>query len=98
MDNEPMIIFPLIGKQYDQIIARLKTSKFLACKIYWNVRLRKVYQALQENKEPIIAFRRGYFSKTKVFAKVTSIEVVNGLDTDLRRDEDVYKLDFVLLE
>lgn len=98
MDNEPMIIFPLIGKQYDQIIARLKTSKFLAFKPYWNVRLRKVYQALQENKEPIIAFRRGYFSKTKVFAKVTSIEVVNGLDTDLRRDEDVYKLDFVLLE
>ena len=32
MDNEPMIIFPLMWKQYDQIVARLKTSKFLACK------------------------------------------------------------------
>lgn len=98
MDNEPMIIFPLMGKQYDQIVARLKTSVFRACKPYWNVRFRKIYQALQENKEPIIAFQRGYFSKTRVFAKVTSIEVVNGLDTDLRRDEDVYKLDFILLE
>jgi hypothetical protein len=98
MGNEPMIIFPLMGKWYDQIVARLKTSEFRACKPYWDVRLRKVYQALQENKEPIIAFQRGYFSKTRVFAKVTSIEVVNGLDTDLKCDEDVYKIDFILSE
>lgn len=98
MDNEPIIIFPVMGKWYDKIVARLKTSEFRACKPYWNVRLRKIYQALQENKEPIIAFQRGYLSKTRVFAKVTSIEVVNGLDTDLRCDEDVYKIDFILLE
>ena len=53
MDNEPMIIFPVMGKWYDKIVARLKTSEFRACKPYWNVRLRKIYQALQENKEPI---------------------------------------------
>lgn len=98
MDNEPIIIFPVMGKWYDKIVARLKTSEFRACKPYWNVRLRKIYQALQENKEPIIAFQRGYLSKTRVFAKITSVEVVNGLDTDLRCDEDVYKIDFILLE
>ena len=72
---------------YDQIETGLKRVEYREVKSYWSKRL---YGCSPGDK---IIFSRGY-TKRRMMATVTKIEIVYGLNTDLHTNKNVYAIHF----
>ena len=108
-----MLTFNLNKKWFDKIKSGEKTHEYREVKPYWSRRIDnflKQYQYLDEDDEysAIIfddlhcEFVCGYAAKndrTKhLKAKILSITIKNGLDTDLKIDTDVFDIEFELIK
>ncbi len=101
-----MLIFPLKKEWYEKIKSGEKTIEYREVKPYWTKRLlhekyndysaarypSKMYSILKRYSEPCF-FRLGY-TKERLEAWITKIEVVDGKDTDLHIDKPVYAIHF----
>lgn len=101
-----MLIFPLKKEWYEKIKSGEKTIEYREAKPYWTKRLlraeyssccatrypRKEYFIFKKYTAPCF-FRLGY-TKERLEAWITKIEVVDGKDTDLHIDKPVYAIHF----
>ena len=99
-----MLIFPLQKEWYKKIRSGEKTIEYREVKPYWTKRIAnltgdkvvqydgrgRTAQILPDNPFPCV-LRLGY-TKYKMTAEITKIEVVDGKDTDLRVDKPVYAI------
>lgn len=102
-----MLIFPLKKEWYEKIKSGEKTVEYREVKDYWSKRLWK-NQCLPclgvwdyEDKKDYIfpvdcIFQLGYNPDTRLNAIILKIEVVDGKNTDLKIDKDVYAIHFKL--
>lgn len=82
-----MLIFFLKKEWFEKIKAGTKTIEYREVKPYWEKRLKNIQPGTP------CQFRLGY-TKTKINATITKIEIVPGLNTDLQIDTDVYAIHF----
>ena len=99
-----MLIFPLKKEWYEKIRSGEKTVEYREVKPYWtkliaNLTGDKVVkydgrgrtaQILPDN--PFSCILRLGYTKQQMTADITTIEVVDGKDTDLRVDKPVYAI------
>lgn len=102
-----MLIFPLKKEWYEKIKAEKKKVEYREVKPYWETRLWKNccdavpydYQEFKDFLPPIYCyFQLGYKPETRLKALVKKVEIVNGLNTDLKIDKPVYAIHFKLEE
>ena len=84
-----MLIFNLKKIWYEKIKSGEKITEYREVKPYWTKRLSKYSFPCE------CQFRLGY-TKEYLNAVINSIEVVSGIDTDLKVDKSVYAIHFVL--
>ena len=104
-----MLIFHLKKTWYDKIKAGEKTVEYRMVKPYWEKRLWKNgctaypdipydYETLKDYYPPVCCiFECGYNPETRIAAIINKVEIVNGLDTDLKIDKPVYAIHFKLM-
>ena len=99
-----MLTFPLKKEWYEKIKSGEKTVEYREVKPYWTRRLERaefrggnIYwdfnKTIFENFSAPCFFRLGY-TKERLEAWITKIEVVDGKDTDLHIDKPVYAIHF----
>ena len=99
-----MLIFPVKKEWYEKIKSGEKTIEYREVKPYWTRRLERaefrggnIYwdfnKTIFENFSAPCFFRLGY-TKERLEAWITKIEVVDGKDTDLHIDKPVYAIHF----
>ena len=105
-----MLTFNLKKQWFDKIKSGEKTHEYREVKPYWTKRLTKIRLWMFENSNRIwgndperkIKFCCGYPEKIdlskRVFAYVKSIKIINGKNTDLAVDKDVYDIEFELIK
>lgn len=101
-----MLIFPLKKEWYEKIKSGEKTVEYREVKPYWNHRIKKEIQRVYDNyrffneEGAWIDFcnilldcklRFGYTNRYMT-AKITTIKIVDGKDTDLHIDKPVYAI------
>ena len=91
-----MTTFNLSKNWYNLIKSGDKTHEYREAKEYWAKRITKIHA------NDIICFALGYPKKdTKsklLYAKVLSIKTINGLNTDLNINKNVFDIEFELIE
>lgn len=103
-EKNNMLIFPLKKEWYEKIKSGEKTIEYREVKPYWTRRLERaefrggnIYwdfnKTIFENFSAPCFFRLGY-TKERLEAWITKIEVVDGKDTDLHIDKPVYAIHF----
>lgn len=104
-----MLTFNLKTEWFEKIKSGEKTHEYREYKYYWFVRIKNYFKFLDEE---IFDMRRGdiFFERDKPIilrcgyngeilkAKVVSIKVINGKNTDLKMDEDVFDIEFELIK
>lgn len=107
-----MLTFNLKKEWFEKIKSGEKTHEYREVKPYWTKRIRKEFDYLncdiEELKEapkyPLIyvSFVCGYANKNdkcrRLKANVVSIQIVNGINTDLNIDKLVYDIEFELIK
>lgn len=108
-----MLTFNLKKEWFDKIKSGEKTHEYREVKPYWEKRIDSFineYQSMDEDNEysPIIfedlhcEFVCGYAPKSDKFkrlkAKIRSITILNGLETDLKIDKPVYDIEFEIIK
>lgn len=98
-----MLTFNLKKEWFEKIKSGKKTHEYREVKPYWTKRLLKRYRNDQLYKEltccrgDLIKFVKGY-TKEYLFARVYKIRIINGKNTDLAIDKDVYDINFELIK
>lgn len=98
-----MLIFPLKKEWYEKIKSGEKTVEYREVKDYWTKRLISIFGVHGELYCPIeidvgcflCKLRLGY-TKEYLTAWLTKIEIVDGINTDLKIDKKVYAIHFML--
>lgn len=93
-----MLIFPLKKEWYEKIKSGEKTVEYREVKDYWTTRLYSTVYFLKQGKERHCFFQLGYNPKTRISAVIFKIEIVDGINTDLKIDKKVYAIHFRLEE
>lgn len=107
-----MLTFNLKKEWFEKIKSGEKTHEYREVKPYWTKRIRKEYDFLNCDIEELkefpkypsgcISFVCGYANKKdkcrRVKANVVSIQIVNGINTDLNIDKLVYDIEFELIK
>jgi len=86
-----MLIFPLKKQWYEKIKFGEKTIEYREVKDYWTKRL---FPDIHEDLvgEPRRCYLQLGYTKNRLEAWITKIEIVNGKDTDLQIDRRVYAI------
>ena len=88
-----MLIFNLKKEWFEKIKSGEKTHEYREVKPYWERRL-------ENNVGEWICFCEGYPRRDdtykRLYARVKSITICNGKNTDLKIDKDVYDIEFEL--
>ena len=90
------MIFPLKKEWYEKIKNGEKTVEYREVKDYWTTRLNSTIYFLKQGKERHCFFQFGYNPKTRLSAVISEIEIVDGMNTDLKIDKKVYAIHFRL--
>lgn len=92
------LFLPLAGVWFDKIESGEKKTEFRIRKPYWSARLDPTVAFFKNGTVAdgvkiytSVRFSRGYSGRQITF-KVAGIDVVNGLDSDLRVDAEVYAI------
>lgn len=103
-----MLIFHLKKEWYEKIKSGEKTVEYRECKPYWYKRLFSARALSFQNmcwdniREYIFPaesyFQLGYKPETRIRAFITFVEIVDGKNTDLKIDKDVYAIHFKLVK
>lgn len=95
-----MLTFNLKKEWFEKIKSGEKTHEYRILNDYWNTRISKFYDVQKYHQ--VCRFCLGYPSADDtdriLYAHVLDISVRNGLDTDLNVDEDVFDIEFELIE
>ena len=103
-----MLIFPLKKEWYEKIKSGEKTVEYREVKYYWEIRLWKnnclplvnemwTYEDVKDFMFPVeCIFQLGYKPETRLQATIYKVEVVDGINTDLKIDKPVYAIYFTL--
>lgn len=104
-----MLTFNLKKEWFEKIKSGEKTHEYREVKPYWTTRIKNHFGYLWCDIDylkggdiyyPIlkdIIFRKGYTGE-KLYAWVVSIKIVDGKNTDLKIDKDVYDIKFELIK
>ena len=106
-----MLTFNLKKEWFEKIKSGVKKTEYRDCKDYWFKRIRKIIENDCGSKSfniceimpyafenPLCCiFRLGY-TKTFVKAKIVSVEIVDGLNSDLEHKGSVFAIHFELDE
>ena len=101
-----MLRFNLKKKWFDKIKSGEKIHEYREVKPYWTKRFCKELcvnadelKQYTECNDKAIVFIKGYSNKVedKLLARLYSIKVRNGKNTDLGIDKDVYDIEFELV-
>ncbi len=104
-----MLTFNLKKEWFEKIKSGKKTHEYREYKYYWFVRIKNYFKFLDEEifdmrrgdifleRQELIIFRCGYKGE-KLKAKVKSITIKDGLDTDLKINKYVFDIEFELIE
>ena len=104
-----MLIFNLKKEWFEKIKNGEKTHEYREVKPYWTTRISNYFGYLWSDidylksgdiRHPIlkdIIFVKGYTGE-KLYARVVSIKIVNGKNTDLKIDNDVFDIEFELIK
>lgn len=86
-----MLIFPLKKQWYEKIKSGEKTVEYREVKDYWTKRL---FPDIPEDLvgEPRRCYLKLGYTKNRLEAWITRIEVVDGKNTDLAIDKPVYAI------
>lgn len=84
-----MLTFILKKKWYEKIKSGEKTMEYREFTEYWKTRVYNALISLAPNEKPICILRLGY-TKQYMTAKISEIDIVNGKETDLHIDSQVY--------
>lgn len=84
-----MLTFILKKKWYEKIKSGEKTVEYREFTEYWKTRVYNALISLAPNEKPICILRLGY-TKQYMTAKISEIDIVNGKETDLHIDSQVY--------
>ena len=91
-----MLTFNLSKNWFNKIKNGVKTHEYRLAKEFWTKRIIKLHV------NSIIKFALGYPKKNDkdkiLYAKVLSVKVINGLNTDLKIDKYVFDIEFELKE
>lgn len=89
-----MLIFTLKKEWYEKIKNGKKTIEYREVKDYWSKRLYSTICFLRQGKESQCFFQLGYNPKTRISAIISKIEIVDGINTDLKIDKKIYAIHF----
>lgn len=98
-----MLVFNLKKEWFDKIKSGEKTHEYREIKPYWDKRLLKLYHFLKTMRimgriyTADCVFRLGY-TKEQLDARIVRITIINGKNTDLAIDKDVYDIEFELIK
>ena len=84
-----MLNFILKKKWYEKIKSGEKTVEYREFTEYWKTRVYNALISLASGEKPICILRLGY-TKQYMTAKISEIDIVNGKETDLHIDSQVY--------
>ena len=106
-----MLTFNLKKQWFDKIKSGEKTHEYRECKKYWRDRLyyfENTYEGIYKDAlwrkcpQEVCCFKLGYPKPAEtdkiLYGKVKSIKVINGKNTDLAIDKDVYDIEFELIK
>lgn len=103
-----MLVFNLKKEWFNKIKSGEKTHEYREVKLYWTKRIKNFFEFLWSDiyclksgdiYYPIgkgIIFRKGYTGE-KLYARVVSIKIIDGTNTDLKINKDVYDIEFELI-
>lgn len=97
-----MLTFNLKKEWFEKIKSGEKTHEYRKVNEYWGKRLLKRYRNDQLYNEltccrgDLIKFVKGY-TKEFLYARVYTIKIVDGSNTDLAIDKPVYDIEFELI-
>lgn len=109
-----MLIFRLKKEWFEKIKSGEKTHEYRECKLYWITRIKNYFYLTDtdiallfatenthlqiSNKcNKYIYFQLGYGGE-KLIAKVLTIRIIEGRDTDLKTDKPVFDIEFELIK
>lgn len=98
-----MLTFNLKKQWFDKIKSGEKTHEYREVKPYWTKRFKKYTWLPPFNPygDIFIEFVLGYAKKDekekRIKAKIKTISIINGKNTDLAIDKDVYDIEFELV-
>lgn len=104
-----MLTFNLKKEWFDKIKSGEKTHEYREVKDYWTVRLQNWFDLREDDLKylqygkiimedyPPFLFRLGYTNEY-LFARMLSLEIKDGKETDLKLDGPVYDIEFELIK
>lgn len=105
-----MLTFNLKKEWFEKIKSGEKTHEYRECKPYWTQRLyyfentyEELYKGALWRKCPqeYCCFQLGYpkYNETDkiLYGQIKTIKIINGKNTDLKIDKDVYDIEFELI-
>lgn len=91
-----MLTFNLKKEWFEKIKSGEKTHEYREVKEYWVKRLNNyINQSFRYN---MIKFKKGYLKGNELYAYVKDIKIINGKNTDLAIDKDVFDIEFELIK
>ena len=91
-----MLTFNLKKEWFEKIKSGEKTHKYREVKEYWVKRLNNyINHPFRYN---MIKFKKGYLKGNELYANVKEIKIINGKNTDLAIDKDVFDIEFELIK
>lgn len=106
-----MLTFNLKKEWFDKIVSGEKTHEYREVKDYWTKRITKAIYGVALNYDAdycecdvqlnYICFMNGMISEEKqprIYAKLKSIRIINGKNTDLAIDKPVYDIEFKVIK
>lgn len=101
-----MLTFNLKKEWFEKIKNGEKTHEYREVKPYWEKRFcnelcvnANELKQYKEDNDKAIVFVKGYSNKAddRLLARLYSIKVINGKNTDLAIDKDVFDIEFELI-
>ena len=92
-----MLTFNLKKEWFEKIKSGEKTHEYRECKPYWNKRIYKHFNIDEEEFEFVCGYASKENKDKRLKARIKSLEIINGKNTDLSIDKDVYDIEFELI-
>lgn len=99
-----MLTFNLKKEWFKKIKSGEKTHEYRERRPYWYRRLHYYWYRLKNNlpiKDNVICFACGYPKKEdkekRLYAKIVSVKIIDGKNTDLKINKDVFDIEFELI-
>lgn len=91
-----MLTFNLKKEWFEKIKLGEKTHEYREVKEYWVKRLNNyINHPFRYN---MIKFKKGYLKGNELYAYVKEIKIINGKNTDLALNKDVFDIEFKLIK